>query len=66
MTGREKEYPDNTPIFALKGEGRWQRAAATFAEKLAALDDLRERVEPIVRAREKRKHAGLVPQQDGS
>ena len=57
MTGRQKQYPDNTPIFMQKAEGRRQRATATFAEKLAALDKLRKRVEPIIRARERRKHA---------
>lgn len=57
MTSRQKQYPDNTQIFAQKAEGRRQRAKATFAEKLAALDDLRKRVEPIVRARAQRKHA---------
>jgi hypothetical protein len=34
--------PDNADIFARKAEGRRQRAAATFAEKLAALDALRD------------------------
>jgi hypothetical protein len=66
MTGRQKQYPDNTEIFEMKAEGRRQRAAATFAEKLAALDDLRKRVEPIVRARKQRKHADLVPRQGRS
>jgi hypothetical protein len=48
------DYPDNTDVFARKAEGRRQRAAATFAEKLAALDELRDRVAPIVRARKAR------------
>jgi hypothetical protein len=56
MSSTRKDYPDNTEIFARKAEGRRQRAAATFAEKLAALDELRARVEPIVRAREARRN----------
>jgi hypothetical protein len=59
MKSRQKQYPDNTAIFVQKAEGRRERAATTFAEKLAALDSLRERVEPIVRAREQRKHTNL-------
>jgi len=56
MSNTRKHYPDNTEIFARKAEGRRQRAAATFAEKLAALDELRDRVEPIVRARKARRN----------
>lgn len=52
-----KHYPDNSAIYALKAEGRKQRAALTFAAKLDALDDLRQRVEPIIRAREASKAA---------
>jgi hypothetical protein len=68
MSNTRKSYPDNTDIFARKAEGRRQRAAATFAEKLAALDALRDRVAPIVRAREARKnrHLRLRPAPDRS
>ncbi len=59
MSNTRKTYPDNTEIFARKAEGRRQRAAATFAEKLAALDELRDRVAPIVRAREARRNQHL-------
>ena len=52
---RERSYPDNSGIHARKAEGRKQRAKLSFAEKLVALDELRARVEPIVRAREARK-----------
>ena len=55
MVGPRRHYPDNTPIFAQKAEGRSERAAISFAEKLIALDELKERVEPIVQAREARK-----------
>lgn len=57
MSGTRKDYPDNSEIFVRKAEGRRRRAAATFAEKLTALDELKARVEPIVRAREMRKRA---------
>lgn len=51
------KYPNNSGIHIRKAEGRKQRARATFAEKLAALDDLKARVAPIVRARETRKQS---------
>ncbi|HWA92061.1 MAG TPA: hypothetical protein VG889_18620 [Rhizomicrobium sp.] len=55
MTKPRQNYPDNSDIHARKAEGRKQRAAISFAEKLAAVDELRARVAPIVRAREARK-----------
>jgi hypothetical protein len=48
---RPQNYPDISDIIARKTSGRRQRAALSFAEKLAALDALRERVAPIVQAR---------------
>lgn len=65
MKDRQKQYPDNSAIFAQKAEWRRERAGATFAEKLAALDALRERVEPIVRAREQRKRGSPAIRQGG-
>jgi hypothetical protein len=56
---REKEYPDNSGIFARKAEGRRARARLTFAQKLAALDALRDRVAPIARARRTRRHMAM-------
>jgi hypothetical protein len=61
MSNARREYPDNTEIFTRKAAGRRQRAAASFAEKLAALDDLRDRVAPIVRAREARRNRRSGP-----
>jgi hypothetical protein len=55
MTNKPKTYPDTSAIFARKEEGRRQRAALSFAEKLVALDELKERTAPIIRAREERK-----------
>jgi len=54
MFGARKQYPDNSAIFARKEEGRRERALLTFAEKLVAMEELKERVAPIVRAREAR------------
>ncbi len=54
MSDARKTYPDNSAIFAQKAEGRRQRAALTFVQKLAVLDEMRARVAPIVRARKRR------------
>ncbi len=54
-TVQNAQYPDISDILAGKAAGRRQRAALSFAEKLAALDALKERVQPIVRARQQRK-----------
>ena len=54
MTNKQKAYPDNSGIYARKAQGRRERAALSFAEKLDALDALRDRVEPIARARKAR------------
>jgi len=50
-----KEYPDISEILARKKSGRRQQAALSVAEKLVILDALKERVEPIIRAREIRR-----------
>jgi hypothetical protein len=64
MPGTRKQYPDNSPIFARKEEGRRERALLTFAEKLVAMEELKERVAPIVRAREARKQSELLSAAD--
>ncbi len=64
MSGARKQYPDNSDIFARKAEGRRERASATFAEKLVAMDELKERVAPIVRAREARRQSRVLPVSD--
>jgi hypothetical protein len=61
MVGLRTQYPDNAEILARKAEGRRELARASFAEKLAILERLRERVAPIARAREARR-AGKHPQ----
>jgi hypothetical protein len=55
MDEQRSQYPDISDILANKAAGRRQRAALSFAEKLAILDALKERMEPIVRAREFRR-----------
>jgi hypothetical protein len=55
MKQRPSQYPDISDILARKAAGRRGGAALSFTEKLDALDALRERVEPIIRARELRK-----------
>ena len=51
MSTLRPHYPDISDLIARKASGRRQRAALSFAEKLAALDALKERVEPLVQAR---------------
>lgn len=55
MDSRKKRYPDNSEILARKARGRKALARASFAEKLAMLEQLKERVESVVRGREARK-----------
>jgi hypothetical protein len=51
MKKQRPQYPDISEILAHKAAGRRQRAALSFAEKLVVLDSLKQRVEPIVQAR---------------
>jgi hypothetical protein len=50
-----KVYPDISEILARKAAGRRRRSALSFADKLAALDELRDRLRPMVQARKNRK-----------
>jgi hypothetical protein len=56
MTKRDR-FPDITDILARKARGRQERARLSFGEKLDILDRMRERVAPIVRARQMRRSA---------
>jgi hypothetical protein len=58
MKNSSSQYPDISGILARKTAGRRQRAALSFNEKLAILDALKERVEPVIRARKARKRHG--------
>jgi hypothetical protein len=53
MQGRPS-YPDIAAILAQKERGRRERAALSFAEKLDALERLKENVAPIIAARKLR------------
>jgi flagellin-like hook-associated protein FlgL len=55
MKNLNSQYPNISDILAQKASGRRQRSALSFAEKLAILDSLKERIEPIVQARKMRK-----------
>jgi len=55
MRRARSQFPDISPILAQKAEGRRQQAALSFAQKLAIMDEMKERIAPIVRARERRK-----------
>ncbi|MFI4988734.1 MAG: hypothetical protein ACHQF3_14995 [Alphaproteobacteria bacterium] len=56
-SGPTKTYPDISDVFARKAAGRRESAALSFGEKLDILERMRERVEPIRRAREARRKA---------
>jgi len=58
---QSKHYPDISDIIARKQAGRRQRAKLSFAEKLDIVDALRERVRPIVEARNARRLAARQP-----
>jgi hypothetical protein len=49
MTAR---YPDTSDILARKAAGRREGSRRSFAEKIAMVEALRERVEPLRQARE--------------
>ena len=65
MKRRATQFPDISAILAQKAAGRRQRAALSFAEKLVIMDELKERVEPIIQARElrkmRRRQLGVLP-----
>ena len=56
MTERPSAYPDNADIFARKANGRIERASLSFVAKLGILDEMRSRLEPMVRARRYLRH----------
>lgn len=52
MKRRSRSYPDNKDIFARKAAGRIERASISFSEKLRILDEMKSRLEPMIRAKE--------------
>lgn len=54
----EKSYPDISDILARKAQGKREASKRTFAEKIAMVEALNERLAPLKAAREARKRAG--------
>jgi hypothetical protein len=54
MSDDREAFPDISDILARKAEGRRKNARRTLGEKIAMMEALRERVEPLRRAREAR------------
>jgi hypothetical protein len=50
------KYPDISDILRRKAEGRRSRAARTFAEKVADIEALRERLAPMKQRRAQTQH----------
>jgi hypothetical protein len=54
MISRKTTYPDIQDILTRKKRGRRNLASLSFSEKIEILEKMRERLEPIRRAREAR------------
>ncbi len=54
----EKAYPDISDILARKAQGKREASKRTFAEKIAMVEALNEKLAPLKAAREARKRAG--------
>jgi len=61
MNDDKNKFPDISDILARKAEGRRKNARLTLGEKIAMMEALRERVEPMKRAREARKATRKKP-----
>jgi hypothetical protein len=57
MTAEKPVYPDISDILARKAEGRREAAKRSFGEKIAWVEQMRERLAPLKRAREERQAA---------
>jgi hypothetical protein len=55
MSDQKDAFPDISDILARKAEGRRKNARRTLGEKIAMMEALRERIEPLRRAREARR-----------
>jgi hypothetical protein len=55
-----QQFVDTSDILARKAAGRRYNASLSFAEKLAKLDEMKERVAPIIRARAMRRAEPLL------
>jgi len=56
---KPEAYPDVSDILARKEEGRRNLARLSFGEKIVLVEALRERLEPLRRAREAKRVAKL-------
>jgi hypothetical protein len=61
MSDPKDTFPDISDILARKAEGRRKNARLTLGEKIAMMEALRERVEPMKRAREARQATRKKP-----
>jgi hypothetical protein len=61
MDDDQNNFPDISDILARKAEGRRKNAQRTLGEKIAMMEALRERVEPLRRAREARQATRKKP-----
>ena len=52
MSKRQRAYPDISDLLQRKAEGRKEIAARSFGEKIAMVERMRERLEPLKRTRE--------------
>ena len=52
MKSGHRVYPDISDILRRKAEGRKEIAARSFGEKIAMVEVMRERLEPLKRLRE--------------
>ena len=57
MSDNERRYPDVSDILARKAEGRRDAVKRSFGEKIAWVEQMRERLAPLKRAREERQAA---------
>jgi hypothetical protein len=58
MNREQPNCPDISDILARKAEGRRELAKLSFSQKLAILEEMRARLAPLRKAREKRRSKG--------
>jgi hypothetical protein len=66
MKQSETIYPDISDILKAKAERRRDIARRSFGEKIAMMEALRERVAPLMRAREQRRAVKRVISSGGA
>jgi len=58
-------YPNISDILERKAQGRRERAALSFSEKIARIETMRAELAPFNRAREARRKAAAPPRSEG-